>query len=111
MRRRVARANRALDARPGDFTDAGCSRGDCGALRRAVAILHRRSRTANAWTNEPHPQGEARVCHRRSFGRFAPLENIGLMSLMKSTEASYKQEETPRYHGRDIPSCRASATP
>ena len=38
---------------------------------------------------------------------FAPLENVGLIIVDEEQESSYKQEETPRYHGRDVAVMRA----
>ena len=46
-------------------------------------------------------RGEAPVVVATRLGVFAPVPNLGLVVVDEEQEASYKQEETPRYNGRD----------
>ena len=47
-------------------------------------------------------RGEAEVVVGARSAIFAPIENIGVIIIDEEHEASYKQEEPPRYHARDL---------
>jgi primosomal protein N' (replication factor Y) (superfamily II helicase) len=79
-----------------------------GAKFEGVAVLHSALRDverAREWWRVRN--GEARVVVGTRSAVFAPLENLGLVIVDEEQENSYKQEETPRYHGRDVAIVRA----
>jgi primosomal protein N' (replication factor Y) (superfamily II helicase) len=73
-----------------------------------VAVLHSGLpdvERAREWWRVRHGQASIVVGTRSAI--FAPLENLGLIIVDEEQETSYKQEETPRYNGRDVAVYRA----
>jgi primosomal protein N' (replication factor Y) len=75
-----------------------------------VAILH------SAFTDVERSEqwrrirsGAARVVVGTRSGVFAPVQDLGLIVIDEEHDGSYKQEETPRYNGRDTAIVRAQA--
>jgi primosomal protein N' (replication factor Y) len=68
----------------------------------AVAVLHSglpEIERAREWWRAR--RGEAKVVVGTRSAIFAPVENLSLIIVDEEQESSYKQEEAPRYHGRD----------
>jgi primosomal protein N' (replication factor Y) len=53
--------------------------------------------------------GAKRIAVGARSAIFAPLERIGAIVVDEEHESTYKQEETPRYHARDVAIVRARA--
>jgi len=73
-----------------------------------VALLHSQltpDERAEQWHRIR--RGEARVVVGTRSAVFAPVRELGLIIVDEEHDGSYKQEETPRYHGRDVAVMRA----
>ena len=74
----------------------------------AVAVLH-----SHLSQGERHDEwhkihsGRARIVIGARSAVFAPLKNLGLIVVDEEHETTYKQEEAPRYHARDVAVVRA----
>jgi primosomal protein N' (replication factor Y) len=79
-----------------------------GAFGDRVAIQH-----SSLSDGERHDQwqrirkGEVDIIVGTRSAVFAPVERLGLIIVDEEHDPSYKQEEAPRYHGRDVAIVRA----
>jgi primosomal protein N' (replication factor Y) (superfamily II helicase) len=77
-------------------------------IQREVAVLH-----SHLSTGERHDEwhkvarGGARIVIGARSAIFAPLEALGLIIVDEEHEQSYKQDNVPRYHARDLAVMRA----
>jgi len=79
------------------------SRFSSGRLQTLVAVLHSHL-SAGERHDEWHKirQGRARIVIGARSAIFAPVEPLGLIVVDEEHEHTYKQEEAPRYHARDV---------
>jgi primosomal protein N' (replication factor Y) len=73
-----------------------------------VALLHSQltpDERAEQWHRIR--RGEAHVVVGTRSAVFAPMPQLGLILIDEEHDGSYKQEETPRYHARDVAVMRA----
>jgi primosomal protein N' (replication factor Y) len=77
-------------------------------IQNAVAVLH-----SHLSEGERHDEwhkihsGRARIVIGARSAVFAPLKSLGLIVVDEEHETTYKQEEAPRYHARDVAVVRA----
>ncbi len=77
-------------------------------MQDAVAVLH-----SHLSEGERHDEwykihsGRAHIVIGARSAIFAPLKNLGLIVVDEEHETTYKQEEAPRYHARDVAVVRA----
>ncbi len=75
---------------------------------RRVAIFHSALAPAERHQEwERVRRGEARVVVGPRSALFAPIRDLGLVVVDEEQDPSYKQDSTPRYHGRDLGLVRA----
>jgi primosomal protein N' (replication factor Y) len=74
-----------------------------GSVQTLVAVLHSHL-SAGERHDEWHKirQGRARIVIGARSAIFAPVDPLGLIIVDEEHENSYKQEESPRYHARDV---------
>ena len=68
-----------------------------------VAVLHSSLRAGERYDEWKRARrGEAQVVIGTRSAVFAPLDNLGLIILDEEQETSYKSENVPRYHAREV---------
>ncbi len=82
------------------------------AMRDQVAVLHSNLSQGERF-DEWHRirKGTARIVIGARSAVFAPLPDLGLILVDEEHENTYKQENVPRYHGRDVAVLRAAFEP
>ncbi|HCX77861.1 MAG TPA: primosomal protein N' [Firmicutes bacterium] len=78
------------------------------AFGTGVSVFHSGlsgSRRASEW--DRISRGDAAIVIGTRSAVYAPLDNLGLVVMDEEHELAYKQEETPRYHARDVALYRA----
>ena len=99
---------RRADAGPRNRPDARRRRPVPPAFRRARGdSAFRVSRFRTRPGVAAHPLRRSSVVVATRSGVFAPVRNLGLIIVDEEHDQSYKQQETPRYHGRDVAVVRA----
>jgi primosomal protein N' (replication factor Y) len=68
-----------------------------------VAVLHSGLSTGEKYDEwRKIKRGEVKVVVGARSAIFAPFQNIGLIILDEEHEGTYKQDDSPRYHARDV---------
>lgn len=108
MQRALAAGKSALLLVPEIGLTPGVAAQMVAAFGGEVALMHSQltpDERAEQWHRIR--RGEARVVVGTRSAVFAPMPDLGLIVVDEEHDSSYKQEETPRYHGRDVAVMRA----
>lgn len=74
-----------------------------------IAVLHSSLRMGERYDEWKRVRnGQAKVVIGTRSAVFAPLQHLGIIILDEEQEPSYKSENTPRYHARDIAKYRCA---
>lgn len=79
-----------------------------GRFPHRVAVIHSRLTAAersDQWRSLR--EGRASICVGARSAVFAPLSDVGVVVVDEEHDGSYKQEESPRYHAREVALVRA----
>ncbi|HEY5707118.1 MAG TPA: primosomal protein N' [Terrimicrobiaceae bacterium] len=78
------------------------------SVQREVAVLHSHLSAGERYDEwyKIH-SGAARIVIGARSAVFAPIDQLGIIIVDEEHEGSYKQEEAPRYHARDVAVLRA----
>lgn len=75
----------------------------------SVAVLHSSLRAGERYDEWKRVRsGKARVVLGTRSAVFAPLKDLGIIVLDEEQEGTYKSENTPRYHARDVAKYRCA---
>jgi primosomal protein N' (replication factor Y) len=76
-----------------------------------VAVLHSRLTDATRFHQwKKIKDGQATIVVGARSAVFAPVKNLGLIVIDEEHETSYKQQDAPRYHAREVAIKRAQLT-
>ncbi|WP_019911453.1 primosomal protein N' [Paenibacillus sp. HW567] len=79
-----------------------------GRFGSGVAVMHSRLSVGERYDEwRKIREGKANVAVGARSAVFAPFANLGLIIMDEEHESSYKQEENPKYHARDVAVRRA----
>lgn len=79
-----------------------------GRFGSGVAVMHSRLSVGERYDEwRKIREGKATVAVGARSAVFAPFANLGLIIMDEEHESSYKQEENPKYHARDVAVRRA----